>query len=526
MNNENEWDTRLSQKYLGYISQYCYGMKENFSKEIPKFSPCNSKYIAHVKVPTIKYIDYALQENRAAYKQWRSVPAPRRGAVIKQFSQVLEREKEELARLITIETGKTITESLGEVQEMIDICDYAVGLSRQLTGLTIASERKEHKLLETWHPLGQVLVVSAFNFPAAVWAWNFAIAIVCGNSVIWKPSEKTPVTAIVCNALFNEISPIKNLSTLIIGEKEESEYLVNNRNIALVSATGSTEMGYSVGVAVQKRFGKLLLELGGNNAGIVTPSADLKSAIPSIAFGAAGTTGQRCTTLRRLFVHSSIYGETVAKLCEFYRDVIFEKIGNPLSPNTLIGPLIDTHAWTAMEQAIAGATSPSEGGKLLMGGCRLRQLSNAPEASRVQTGNVGSDFSAWVQPTIIKMPKQTKTVLKETFAPILYVMKYDYLEDAINEINLSSQGLSSCIFTTDMRESEFFLSERGSDCGIANVNIGTSGAEIGGAFGGEKETGGGRESGSDSWKNYMRRQTATINYSYSAPELAQGVKFD
>ena len=507
---------------------------EQQSEPIYKFSPCNSRLISIVSIPSKKHISQIIDSSEAAFNVWKSVPAPKRGETIRKFSEILRREKDNLASVISMETGKTINESCGEVQEMIDICDYAVGLSRQLTGLTIASERSEHRLLETWHPLGPVAVITAFNFPAAVWAWNFALAIVCGNSVIWKPSEKTPCTAIICNELFNQISPVENLSTLVVGRKEEAEQLVNNKKISLVSATGSTEMGRSVALNVQKRFGKFLLELGGNNAGIVTPSADLHTAIPSIVFAATGTAGQRCTTLRRLFVHDSIYEAVVIKLVHAYENVVFSKIGNPMRRNTLVGPLIDSHAWKSMKSAI-DSTLSLDGGKLLVGGTMHYEALDGSEEPTEAANDINEDWcysadegslSYYVKPAIIEVGRHARTINTETFAPILYVSRYHTLTEAIARQNAVSQGLSSCIFTTDIREAELFLSERGSDCGIANVNIGTSGAEIGGAFGGEKETGGGRESGSDSWKSYMRRQTATINFSYSRPELAQGIKFD
>jgi aldehyde dehydrogenase (NAD+) len=434
-----------------------------------------------------------------AFLEWRTVPAPRRGELVRLLGEELRAAKEPLARLVTLETGKIVQEGLGEVQEMIDICDFAVGLSRQLYGLTIASERFEHRMIEQWHPLGAVLVISAFNFPVAVWAWNAALALVCGDPVIWKPSEKTPLSAAATMALAGQAlgrfgDAPEGLLQLVQGGRDVGERLVDDAHIALVSATGSTAMGRAVGPRVAGRFGKALLELGGNNAMIVTPSADLDLAERAILFSAAGTTGQRCTTLRRLIVHESVADELVGRLRGLFARVA---IGDPRDPDTLIGPLIDEAAYDAMAKVL---------------GDGARRVDGVPGGF-------------YVRPAIVELAAQQGTMLQETFAPILYVLRYAQLDDAIALNNAVGQGLSSSIFSSDLREAERFMSAAGSDCGIANVNIGPSGAEIGGAFGGEKETGGGRESGSDSWRAYMRRQTNTINYGLELP-LAQGIRFD
>ena len=434
-----------------------------------------------------------------AFEQWRVVPPPRRGELVRLLGEELRAAKERLAQLITLEAGKILQESLGEVQEMIDICDFAVGLSRQLYGLTIASERPNHRMMEQWHPLGPVLVISAFNFPVAVWAWNAALALVCGDPVIWKPSEKTPLCAeavmgAVRRALERFGAAPEGLIQLVQGGREVGEALVDDPRVALVSATGSTAMGRSVGPRVASRFGRVLLELGGNNATIVAPSADLELAARAILFSAAGTAGQRCTTLRRLIVHESVADQLVERLRALFAQA---KIGDPREPATLIGPLIDENAFAAM-QAVLGET--------------IERIDPVPGGF-------------YVRPAIVEVATQEGNVMKETFAPILYVLRFRELDEAIDFNNAVPQGLSSSIFTNDLREAERFMSAAGSDCGIANVNIGPSGAEIGGAFGGEKETGGGRESGSDSWRAYMRRQTNTINYGSGLP-LAQGIKFD
>ncbi len=444
-----------------------------------------------------------------AFRAWRDVPAPRRGELVRLFGEELRANKEALGRLVTLESGKILQEGLGEVQEMIDICDFAVGLSRQLYGLTIASERPGHRMMETWHPAGPVAIISAFNFPVAVWAWNAALALVCGDPVLWKPSEKTPLTALACQALFERAAKRfagapAHLSQIVLGGREVGEMLAKDARTAVVSATGSTRMGRELAPVVAARFAKSILELGGNNAMIVAPSAKLDLALRAILFSAVGTAGQRCTSLRRLFVHDRIYDKLVPALKAAYARL---PIGDPLANGTLVGPLIDKHAFEAMERALADAKS--EGGTVTGGGRALAD--KYPNAH-------------YAHPAIVEMPSQTPTVCRETFAPILYVMRYSDFADALASHNAVPQGLSSCIFTLDMQEAERFIAASGSDCGIANVNIGPSGAEIGGAFGGEKETGGGRESGSDAWRAYMRRQTATINYSNALP-LAQGIEF-
>ena len=441
-----------------------------------------------------------------AFTAWRTTPAPVRGALVARLGELLAEHKPALAALVTIEAGKITSEALGEVQEMIDICQFAVGLSRQLYGKTIASERPGHRLMETWHPLGVVGVVTAFNFPVAVWAWNTAIALVCGDTVVWKPSDLTPLTAIACQTLLRraaaDVGAPAAVGNLILGGREAGEALVDDPRVALVSATGSVRMGREVGPRVAQRFGRVLLELGGNNAAVVTPSADLDLAVRGIVFSAAGTAGQRCTTLRRLIAHRSVADTLVERIVTAYRSL---PVGSPLVDGTLVGPLIHERAYRDMVGALEQARA--DGGEVF-GGARH---------------DLG-EGSYYVEPAVVRMPAQTAIVHTETFAPILYVLTYDTLDQAIALNNAVPQGLSSSIFTTDIREAERFLGPDGSDCGIANVNIGTSGAEIGGAFGGEKETGGGRESGSDSWRAYMRRATNTVNYSSELP-LAQGVQF-
>lgn len=472
-------------------------------------SPIDGALLGHVASDDAASLEQKIAAAAEAFAFWRDVPAPRRGELIRLFGAELRTAKEPLARLVTLECGKILEEGRGEVQEMIDICDFAVGLSRQLHGLTIASERPGHAMRETWHPFGPVGVISAFNFPVAVWAWNFALAIVCGDPVIWKPSEKTPLTALACQALFaracakfGEVPA--GLSALALGGPAIGEALSDDPRLPLISATGSCAMGRKVGPRVAARFGRALLELGGNNAIIVAPSADLDLALRAILFGAVGTAGQRCTTTRRLIVHESLYDSLVPRLKAAYDSV---PVGNPLE-GALVGPLIDARAFDAMTDALAKARA--EGGKV-HGGERML-ADEYPDAR-------------YVRPALVEMPAQRGVMLEETFAPILYIVRYSDFEEAIRLQNAAAQGLSSAIFTNDLREAERFLAASGSDCGIANVNIGTSGAEIGGAFGGEKETGGGRESGSDSWKAYMRRQTATVNYSRALP-LAQGIRFD
>jgi aldehyde dehydrogenase (NAD+) len=481
---------------------------------LPARSPITGETVAHVVEDSPEAARAAIATARKAFLAWRSVPAPQRGELVRLLGEELRAAKADLGRLVSLEAGKITSEGLGEVQEMIDICDFAVGLSRQLYGLTIATERADHRMMETWHPLGVTGIISAFNFPVAVWSWNAALALVCGNSTVWKPSEKTPLTALATAALFEKAVARYNanggkapegLAVLLMGGRELGELLVDHKDVPLVSATGSTAMGRAVGPKLAARFARAILELGGNNAAIIAPTADLDLALRGIAFAAMGTAGQRCTTLRRLFVHDSVYDTLLPRLKKAYASVT---IGNPLTDGTLVGPLIDQAAFTAMQKALEAAKAA---GGSISGGER-----------------VGADQAAnafYVRPALVEMPGQSGPVEHETFAPILYVMRYSDLDAVIDLHNAVPQGLSSSIFTNDLREAETFLSARGSDCGIANVNIGPSGAEIGGAFGGEKETGGGRESGSDSWKAYMRRATNTINYGKTLP-LAQGVKFD
>ncbi|NTF43711.1 aldehyde dehydrogenase family protein [Rhizobium rhizogenes] len=476
-------------------------------------SPVTGAEIGRLKEHSAGEAKAAIDKAHQAFLAWRDVPAPKRGELIRLLGEELRAGKAALGRLVSVEVGKITSEGLGEVQEMIDICDFAVGLSRQLYGLTIATERSEHRMMESWHPLGAIGIISAFNFPVAVWSWNAALAIVCGNSTIWKPSEKTPLTALAVQALFEKAlkryvaeggEAPANLSTLLIGGRDLGELLVDHRQVPLVSATGSTAMGRAVGPRLAGRFARAILELGGNNAAIVCPSADLDLTLRGVAFSAMGTAGQRCTSLRRLFVHESVYDQLVPRLQKAYGSVT---IGNPLEAGTLVGPLIDKQAFDRMQAALTAAKAA--GGKIT-GGDRFEN---------------GSADAFYVRPALVEMSEQTGPVEQETFAPILYVMKYSDFNQALALHNAVPQGLSSSIFTNDMREAETFVSSRGSDCGIANVNLGPSGAEIGGAFGGEKETGGGRESGSDAWKAYMRRATNTINYGRTLP-LAQGVKFD
>ncbi|MDT8856137.1 aldehyde dehydrogenase family protein [Paracoccaceae bacterium Fryx2] len=478
---------------------------------LPARSPITGETLAEIAEHSPAEADAAIAAAHAAYAEWRSVPAPQRGELVRLLGEELRTHKAALGRLVSIEVGKVVSEGAGEVQEMIDICDFAVGLSRQLYGLTIASERPSHRMMETWHPIGVVGIISAFNFPVAVWSWNAALALVCGNAVVWKPSEKAPLSALATQALLGRAiarfraaggQAPEGLAALLIGGRALGEALVESPSVALVSATGSTAMGRSVGPRVAARFGRSLLELGGNNAAIVTASADLDLTLRGVAFSAMGTAGQRCTTLRRLFLHDSIAASFLPRLKAAYGSV---KVGNPLEQGVLIGPLIDAAALGAMQAA----------------------LDDARAAGGTVTGGevVDGPGGAYARPALVEMPQQCGPVLRETFAPILYVMTYSDLDAAMADHNAVPQGLSSSIFTNDLREAEAFLSAAGSDCGIANVNIGPSGAEIGGAFGGEKETGGGRESGSDAWKAYMRRATNTINYGRTLP-LAQGVTFD
>ncbi len=485
------------------------------SGDLAVHTPIDGSVIANISTVKAAQVAIAARKAQKAFTQWRAVPAPVRGELVRLLGDELRAEKENLGKLVTLEAGKILSEGLGEVQEMIDICDFAAGLSRQLYGLTIASERPGHHMRETWQPLGPVGIITAFNFPVAVWAWNAALALVCGDPVIWKPSEKTPLTALACGRIFEAaVKKFKkaghdcpdDLSQILIGRADVGQALADNPFIPLVSATGSTRMGRAVAQAVAARMGKSLLELGGNNAMVVCPGADLDMAARAILFGAVGTAGQRCTSLRRLIVHEDVKAKLLKVLKKSYESV---RIGDPLKADTLVGPLIDEAAFKAMQSAIEEAVAA--GGKLVTGGARKTIK--------------GASGGYYVAPAIIEMNAQTEIVRHETFAPILYVMTYKKFADAIAMNNGVPQGLSSCIFTRDVREAEAFLSATGSDCGIANVNIGPSGAEIGGAFGGEKETGGGRESGSDSWKAYMRRQTQTVNYSANLP-LAQGVVFD
>lgn len=477
---------------------------------LESYSPVDGELIGSVIQASKEDYDKVVGQAQAAFLEWRSWPAPRRGEIVRQFGDALRAAKEPLGKLVSYEMGKSLQEGLGEVQEMIDICDFAVGLSRQLYGLTMHSERPGHRMYEQWHPLGIVGIISAFNFPVAVWSWNTALAWVCGDVCIWKPSEKTPLTAVACQHIIAEVfkknDVPEGVSSIVIGDSKIGELLSNDTRIPLISATGSTRMGKAVGTAVAQRLGRSLLELGGNNAIIITENADLDLAIVGAVFGAVGTAGQRCTTTRRLIIHESKYAEMKTRLIKAYGQLV---IGNPLEQGVHVGPLIDKLAVHAYENAIKEAKA--EGAKVLVEGGVFS----------------GSEYMSgcYVKPCILEATPKMKMVQHETFAPILYIMPYSTLDEAIAIQNGVPQGLSSSIFTVNMREAEAFLAASGSDCGIANVNIGTSGAEIGGAFGGEKETGGGRESGSDSWKAYMRRQTNTINYTDKLP-LAQGIKFD
>lgn len=473
-------------------------------------SPVDGQHIGAVGVTTKAQYDQILDTAVSAQLTWRNLPAPQRGEIIRQFGNKLRNNKQSLGQLVSYEMGKSLQEGLGEVQEMIDICGFGEGLSRQLYGLTMHSERPNHRMYEQWHPIGVVGIISAFNFPVAVWAWNAVIAWICGNVCVWKGSEKTPLCAVACQKIFAEVlkenSLPEGISSLVTGDYSVGKWMSEDERIPLISATGSTRMGKIVGQTVAARMGKSLLELGGNNAIIIAPSADLKMVIPATVFGAVGTAGQRCTSTRRLIIHESIYGAVVDGLKNAYAQI---RIGSPLDENNHMGPLIDSAAVKSYLAAIDAVKKA--GGRFAVDG-------------GVLTG-AGFESGCYVKPCIAEMDNSAEIVQTETFAPILYVMKYSDLREAISFQNGVRQGLSSAIMTNDLREAEIFLSANGSDCGIANVNIGTSGAEIGGAFGGEKETGGGRESGSDSWKAYMRRQTNTINYGSSLP-LAQGIKFD
>ncbi len=479
------------------------------SGALPATSPITGEVLAGVAEASAADAGKAIDAAARAFVAWRAVPAPRRGELVRLLGEELRAAKDDLGRMVTLEAGKINSEGLGEVQEMIDICDFAVGLSRQLYGQTIVTERPNHRMMETWHPLGVVGVITAFNFPVAVWAWNAALALVCGDPVIWKPSEKTPLTALAVHALAQRAmarfgDAPDGLLQLLLGGRAAGEVLVDDPRVALVSATGSTAMGRIVGPRVAQRFGRTLLELGGNNAAIVAPSADLDMTLRACAFAAMGTAGQRCTSLRRLIVHESVYDILLPRLKGAYASV---KVGDPREGDTLIGPLIDAAALVAMQAALERARAQ---GGVVHGG---------------EIVTLGGDGAAYVRPALVEMPEQSGVVLHETFAPILYVLKYRGFDEAVALQNGVAQGLSSSIFTRDLSEAERFVASSGSDCGIANVNIGPSGAEIGGAFGGEKDTGGGRESGSDSWRAYMRRATNTVNYGTTLP-LAQGVRFD
>lgn len=487
------------------------GLKSTNSRNYqPSPSPVDGHLIGAVSNTTPKEYDKVIRAAEKAFESWRMVPAPKRGEIVRQYGEALRRQKDPLGRLVSYEMGKSLQEGWGEVQEMIDICDFAVGLSRQLYGLTMHSERSLHRMYEQWHPLGIVGVISAFNFPVAVWSWNAMIALVCGDVVVWKPSEKAPLCGVACMNIFQEVLKANHLPegivSLINGDYRVGELMTNDHRVALISATGSTRMGKIVGAAVANRLGRSLLELGGNNAIIITPNADLKIVLTGAVFGAVGTAGQRCTTTRRLIIHQSVYDKVTRALVKAYKQI---KIGNPLDPNNHMGPLIDIQAVYAYQKALEAIKN--QGGKMLVPGGVLKGKKYAS--------------GCYVLPCIAEVTNDLPIVQSETFAPILYVMPYRTLDEAIRLQNNVPQGLSSAIMTNNMREAEQFLSTAGSDCGIANVNIGTSGAEIGGAFGGEKETGGGRESGSDAWKAYMRRQTNTINWSTQLP-LAQGIKFN
>lgn len=483
---------------------------KNSARSLRSHSPVDGALVGSVTITTAEQYEQVIAAAQEAFRYWREVPAPKRGEIVRQFGDVLRQYKDPLGRLVSYEMGKSLQEGWGEVQEMIDICDFAVGLSRQLYGLTMHSERPRHRMYEQWHPLGPVGIITAFNFPVAVWSWNACIAWVCGDVCIWKPSEKAPMCSIACQYLFQKVLKTNNLpegiSCIINGDYRVGEFMTKDYRVPLISATGSTRMGRIVGRTVAERLGRSLLELGGNNAIIVTPSADLKVVLIGVVFGAVGTAGQRCTTTRRLIVHESIYETVKETLARAYAQL---RIGNPLEPSNHVGPLIDLQAVENYLNALAEVKKA--GGKMVVEGGVL--------------SGPGYESGCYVKPCIAEVENHWDIVQRETFAPILYLIKYRTLEEAIALQNGVPQGLSSAIMTNNLREAEAFLSVAGSDCGIANVNIGTSGAEIGGAFGGEKETGGGRESGSDAWKAYMRRQTNTINYSDSVP-LAQGIKFD
>ncbi len=514
MTSESITDIKPTLKALGIkeSNDGCSTGRKNFGagEKITSYSPVDGSIIATVSSATEEDYNKVIETAKSAFSEWRMKPAPLRGEIVRQYGQILRSKKHELGTLVSYEMGKSLQEGLGEVQEMIDICDFAVGLSRQLHGFTMHSERFKHRMYEQYHPLGVVGIISAFNFPVAVWCWNTALAWIAGDVCIWKPSEKTPLCSIACQNLFTEVLEANDLpegiSCIVNGDYKIGEYLTQDKNVPLISATGSIRMGKIVAQTVAGRLGKSLLELGGNNAMIITENADFKIAVPGIVFGAVGTAGQRCTSTRRVIIHESRYEELKNILTNAYKQL---RIGNPLDENNHVGPLIDKDAVSAYKAALDKVKS--EGGNVIVEGGVLE--------------GDGYESGCYVKPAIAEVKNSFEIVQHETFAPILYLMKYNTIEEAINLQNGVVQGLSSAIMTTNMREAERFLSHEGSDCGIANVNIGTSGAEIGGAFGGEKETGGGRESGSDAWKVYMRRQTNTINYSEELP-LAQGIKFD
>src|SRR6516225_7362281 len=502
--------TSVRDEALGILSRF--GVPQSaFAREgVLASSPITGELIAYVRITSPKEVSAVTGRAAEAFNAWRNVPAPRRGEFVRVFAEELRATKDDLARLVTLETGKIVSEGLGEVQEMIDICDFAVGLSRQLYGRTIATERADHRMMETWHPLGVCGVISAFNFPVAVWSWNAALAFVCGDWVVWRASERTPLTTLATQAVVERAmrrfgNAPDGLSGIAIGGRDIGQALVADTRVAVVSATGSTVMGGAVGPRLAARFARAILELGGNNGAIVAPSADLDLAVRAIAFAAMGTAGQRCTTLRRLFVHENVYERLVPRLVQVYSSA---RIGDPREAGTLVGPLIDRLAFESMQQALEETRRI---GGILHGGERVE--------------GIGDENAYYVRPALCEVPEHTGPVLRETFAPILYVLRYSQLDEAIRLHNSVGAGLTSSILTLDMREAERFVSTTGSDCGIANVNIGPSGAEIGGAFGGEKETGGGREAGSDAWKAYMRRATNTINFGTALP-LAQGVRFD
>jgi len=494
------------------VSRLIPNLESFVGRDLVVSTPIDGTELASLRVDTASEIEKKISLSVKAFNSWRVVPAPRRGELVRLLGEKLREHKEDLAKLVSLECGKILEEGRGEVQEMIDICDFAVGLSRQLYGLTIQSERPNHVMHENWLPLGPVGIISAFNFPVAVWSWNAALALVCGDSCLWKPSEKTPLTALACQAIFDEVSKDfpeapEGLSQVILGAVEQGNQMVEDSRIPLISATGSTRMGSAIGPKVAARFGRSLLELGGNNAIIVTPSADLNVAIPSILFGSVGTAGQRCTSTRRVIVHRSLIDQVFETLAKGVLQIGDSKIGDPLVAGTLVGPLIDKMAFDGMQSAIAKVKADAD---QVVGGERVL-ADKYPNAY-------------YAQPAMVKLKSQPDAIHDETFAPLTYVIPYDTIEEALAIHNAVPQGLSSAIMTTDLRDAEYF--KQHSDCGIANVNIGTSGAEIGGAFGGEKETGGGRESGSDSWRAYMRRQTSTTFYGREKPALAQGIKFD